>query len=225
MTTLITKAVITINKNYNCQEDANEYEQGIKMPGRTVTGESQHPQGGLGVLAPHDTSGTGGPRSCALLLRASSPIQGARGLLLCPGLFGCLNTGNTRGRQRKMRVCVCVSQLLLLSLARAEESPGMTVQPRVTTTVWFVRIRMSFFRALGARTCCSCHMLQWPNKSSCGEGSGGKQALQDHEGWRNADLPWCWGQLGLHPAGPVPPTSRCPPGGTTQGTSKVFDAG
>lgn len=43
MTTLITKAVITINKNYNCQEDANEYEQGIKMPGRTVTGESQHP--------------------------------------------------------------------------------------------------------------------------------------------------------------------------------------
>lgn len=68
MTTLITKAVITINKNYNCQEDANEYEQGIKMPGRIVTGESQHPQGGLGVPAPHDTSGTRGPRSCALLL-------------------------------------------------------------------------------------------------------------------------------------------------------------
>lgn len=43
-----------------------------------------------------------------------------------------------------MRVCARVSQLLLLSLARAEESPGMNVQPRVTTTVWFVKIRMSF---------------------------------------------------------------------------------
>lgn len=88
MTTLITKAVITINKNYNCQEDANEYEQGIKMPGRTVTGESQHPQGGLGVLLPMTPLAPGGRGAALCSCEPPAPSRGRGGCFSAQGCLG-----------------------------------------------------------------------------------------------------------------------------------------
>ena len=89
-------------------------------------------------------------------------------------------------RQRKTCVCACVSHHLPLALPRAEASPWANVQPCFRTTAQFIKIGTSFFPRSGCW-----YRLQPPHAPVAKEvivPGDAKQAPQNHEEWRNADL-------------------------------------